>query len=138
MTHSIPAQVLFQPRGCKGIKVVSQLNNEQRKEDDALKQIYREIHSVLPEGVVLEVARISSCIYGLMYEESLLIQNAIEKRRMEFNAGRVCAHRALVRLGVKSCAILVGKKRQPLWPDNVVGSITHDGDHCVVVVGHKE
>ena len=45
--------------------------------------------------------------------------------RREFATARGCAHAALARLGVPPAAILPDRKGAPVWPDGVVGSITH-------------
>ena len=47
---------------------------------------------------------------------------------------RTCARIALGRLGLPPAPLLSGPKREPLWPDGVVGSITHcDGYRAVAV-----
>ncbi|HUQ55877.1 4'-phosphopantetheinyl transferase family protein [Lentzea sp.] len=61
----------------------------------------------------------------LFPEEEALIVNAVPKRRFEFSSVRACARDAMRRLGVEPVAILPGPKREPLWPEGVVGSLTH-------------
>ncbi|MFT4150847.1 MAG: 4'-phosphopantetheinyl transferase superfamily protein [Paracoccaceae bacterium] len=46
-------------------------------------------------------------------------------RRAEFSAGRSAARAAMKELGVPPRAIPARPDRAPLWPGNVVGSITH-------------
>ncbi|WP_185738265.1 4'-phosphopantetheinyl transferase family protein [Variovorax beijingensis] len=53
------------------------------------------------------------------------IDRAIPKRQAEFFFGRWGAGRALARIGLPTGPIPVGRTREPLWPRNVVGSITH-------------
>jgi 4'-phosphopantetheinyl transferase EntD len=66
--------------------------------------------------------------------EEALIARAVPKRRREFVAGRVCARRALARLGCEPMPLLAGPNREPLWPAGVVGSITHcEGFRAAVV-----
>jgi 4'-phosphopantetheinyl transferase EntD len=43
----------------------------------------------------------------------------------EFTTARWCARQALGKLGLRASAILRGPHREPLWPEGVVGSITH-------------
>lgn len=57
--------------------------------------------------------------------EERLVERAVEKRHREFATGRACAHRALAALGRPGAAILAGPAGEPLWPEGVVGSITH-------------
>lgn len=54
-----------------------------------------------------------------------MIAHAMPKRRLEFAAGRACARRAMIQLGVAPSAIPRGEAHEPVWPDGVVGSITH-------------
>lgn len=58
-------------------------------------------------------------------EEAALIARAADARRREFAGGRSCARAALHRLGLPPSPILQGAHREPLWPEGVVGSITH-------------
>jgi len=51
--------------------------------------------------------------------------DAVPKRRREFAAGRLCARSAFVQLGYPPVAIPYGADRAPVWPDELVGSITH-------------
>ena len=57
-------------------------------------------------------------------EESLISQ-AVEKRRREFTTARHCAREALGQLGVEPVPILRGERGMPLWPRQIVGSMTH-------------
>ncbi|RZS36567.1 4'-phosphopantetheinyl transferase EntD [Herbihabitans rhizosphaerae] len=61
----------------------------------------------------------------LFPEEEALVAKAVAKRRDEFANARACARRALGELGYPPVPILSGPKREPLWPDGVVGAITH-------------
>ncbi len=71
----------------------------------------------------------------LFAEEEGGVARAVEKRRLEFRAGRTCARRSLVALGFEPGAIVMGRDRAPEWPDGVVGSITHTKGYCAAVVG---
>ena len=61
----------------------------------------------------------------LLPDEEAMVAMAVPKRRREFATGRLCARRALARLGLPPTAVLTGPAGQPLWPDRIVGSITH-------------
>lgn len=61
----------------------------------------------------------------LFPSEREVILRAVEKRRHEFITGRACARMALQRLGVAPAPIGKGAHGEPLWPQGVVGSITH-------------
>ena len=70
---------------------------------------------------------------ALAPEEAAHVARAAPKRVAEFAAGRACARRALAELGVPEFTLLVGPDREPLWPPDVVGSITHAAGFCGVV-----
>lgn len=64
-----------------------------------------------------------------------LVAGAVAKRRAEFRAGRHCAGRVLAQLGMRAELVGIGPQRQPLWPQGVVGSITHCQGYCAAVAG---
>jgi 4'-phosphopantetheinyl transferase EntD len=67
--------------------------------------------------------------------EEALIERAVAKRRLEFQKARECARTAMARFGLGDQALLSGKDREPLWPAEVTGSITHTQGLCAVAVG---
>ncbi len=88
------------------------------------------IETICPERVACCSAR--SNTFGAGIELSSLFEieeqglgKAVPERRLEFRIGRACARRALVRLGSDPVAIPIGASREPLWPEGVVGSISH-------------
>jgi enterobactin synthetase component D len=62
------------------------------------------------------------------------LRHATQKRQREFLAGRWCAEGALQRLGAGSTHVAMAEDRAPIWPDGVVGSITHTGDFAAAAV----
>ncbi|MFY1632926.1 4'-phosphopantetheinyl transferase family protein [Solwaraspora sp. WMMB335] len=67
-------------------------------------------------------------------EEKALGGRAVDKRRREFGTARRCAHEALAELGHVDVPVLSGPRREPCWPDGIVGSITHcDGYRAAAV-----
>jgi 4'-phosphopantetheinyl transferase EntD len=66
------------------------------------------------------------------------VAGAFEKRRREFAAGRLCARRALERLGIRGYPLLADAEGIPLWPCGVVGSISHAPDYCGTVVARRQ
>jgi 4'-phosphopantetheinyl transferase EntD len=74
----------------------------------------------------------------LLYpEEADFVRNAVEKRRLEFAAGRLCARHALAELDVRDFPLRVGEKRFPRWPEGIVGSITHTRGYCAAVAARR-
>jgi 4'-phosphopantetheinyl transferase EntD len=71
--------------------------------------------------------------------EEAFLAGAIDKRRREFATGRTCARLALQQLGFPASPILRGSRGEPLWPEGVVGSITHcDGYRAAAVARSSE
>ncbi|WP_127506874.1 4'-phosphopantetheinyl transferase family protein [Actinoplanes solisilvae] len=66
--------------------------------------------------------------------EEHLITRAVDGRRREFMTTRRCARVALARLGVPAVPILTGPNREPLWPNGIVGSLTHCTGYRAAVV----
>lgn len=65
------------------------------------------------------------------------VRNAIPRRRREFAAGRTAAREAMTLVGLTPAAIPCAADRSPIWPDDVVGSITHTANVCVAVAGRR-
>lgn len=92
------------------------------------------IEKLLPAGVA--AAELFDDPAGLtpMPAEESLIARAVDKRRREFTTTRHCARQALSQLGVQPAPILRGERGMPLWPNQIVGSLTHcDGYRGAVV-----
>lgn len=68
--------------------------------------------------------------------EKTAVARAIPKRQAEFAAGRRAARAALAQLDQAAVAIPAGADRAPLWPNGLVGSITHDQGFALAVVAH--
>ncbi len=83
------------------------------------------IEQLLPACVAAVEVRHDKLDVELFPEEEALVGNAVEKRRREFTTARACARAALGQLGLPVTPILTGERGEPLWPQEVVGSITH-------------
>jgi 4'-phosphopantetheinyl transferase EntD len=70
--------------------------------------------------------------------EEALVVTAAPKRRREFALGRACARAALAALGHD--AVTIGRRENgaPLWPEGVVGSITHTSGYAAALVAKTE
>ena len=71
---------------------------------------------------------------GLSAAEQALVAGAVQKREREFATGRLLARRLLAELGYVDFELLRDSDRVPIWPENVVGSISHKEDLCIVAV----
>lgn len=79
----------------------------------------------MPPGVITAEVFADPPDAVLFPEEAALVARAVEARRTEFTTGRHCARTALAGLGLPPEPILTGPRGEPLWPDGVVGTITH-------------
>ncbi|HTF95603.1 MAG TPA: 4'-phosphopantetheinyl transferase superfamily protein [Cellvibrio sp.] len=84
--------------------------------------------------VFVQSTRMLADVYGLYPEERLLIANAIPKRRAEFCAGRHCARQALANIGKTASPILADVNGCPVWPDSIVGSISHTKNYAIAAI----
>jgi len=89
------------------------------------------------EQVVIDAGGLSDAQGEIYPEEQACIDGAVFRRRQEFAAGRIRARRALARLGILGFPLLVGRGRAPMWPAEVVGSITHCREYCGVAVARR-
>lgn len=99
---------------------------------------FSEVTDLLPPGVALVRLDISEAGEFEIFaeEERLLSPSAVPRRVTEFRLGRRAAHLALERLGAEPRPILRGAQREPLWPSDVVGSITHSRNLAIAAVGY--
>jgi 4'-phosphopantetheinyl transferase EntD len=69
--------------------------------------------------------------------EEALIAQASPKRRAEFVTARHCARVALAKLNIPHQPILRGSKREPLWPNGTIGTLTHCDGFRGAAVAHS-
>lgn len=93
--------------------------------------------SILPATVMSVEATGAEADPDLFLEEQQLVATSVISRQRAFASGRDCAHRALARLGRDPCPILHDGRGAPVWPADVVGSITHCDGYRVAAVAWK-
>jgi 4'-phosphopantetheinyl transferase EntD len=98
-------------------------------------EIHRSLFAPLLAPGIAVVESVDKTPAPLFPEEAAVVSRAVEKRRREFALGRECARRALASLGVPAAPLLPGKNRVPVWPQAIVGSITHCDGYCAAAVG---
>lgn len=69
-------------------------------------------------------------------EAALLPPYTVASRRESFYLGRWAAHDALKQLARDDAPILQNNHRAPLWPQGIVGSISHTDDLAVAAVAN--
>jgi len=93
------------------------------------------LRDLLPAHVLCATAPVELDRFDTPFPaETAPLVNAVAKRRAEFSAGRRAAHEALTALGVPPAPLLPSPKRDPRWPDGVVGSIAHSGEWAIAAV----
>jgi 4'-phosphopantetheinyl transferase EntD len=95
------------------------------------------ISSMFPAGVATAELRGRGDASLLLSGEAEHLGRAVPRRIQEFAAGRLCARRALTDLGIENFPLRVAHDRQPMWPDSIVGSITHTAGFCAAVAGER-
>jgi 4'-phosphopantetheinyl transferase EntD len=95
------------------------------------------IENLLPKEVTLRIAPIAAETYNIHPSELDSILPTTPRRIQEFSAGRYCAHAALREHGVEDFAVIRGDNREPIWPDQQVGSIAHCRDLAGAIVADK-
>lgn len=95
------------------------------------------LRQLFPQGALTAELRDAGDPGALYPEEARHLQQAVAKRAQEFAAGRLCARLLLHEFGIDHFAIEVGAHRQPVWPEELVGSITHTTGFCAAVVARK-
>ncbi|TQL24766.1 4'-phosphopantetheinyl transferase [Streptomyces sp. SLBN-134] len=85
------------------------------------------IDELLPSSVATGSTFVDhdAALTALYPQEAAAVASAWPKRRREYANVRMCARRAMSELGVPPAPVLSGPRGEPLWPDGIVGSLTH-------------
>lgn len=94
------------------------------------------IEALFPPEVVTVEASEALAREPLHPDEAALAVGMSEARRQEFALGRACARHALARLG-RPGPVLRRDDRAPIWPEGVVGSLTHCDGFCAAAVAKR-
>jgi 4'-phosphopantetheinyl transferase EntD len=95
---------------------------------------YAVLSKLFPAYVRLACMRVQDASSDVLEAEQPLIKKAVEKRRREFSAGRYCARQALMALDFEDTPIMHDQNGAPLWPQDIVGSITHSTTHAAAAI----
>jgi len=72
---------------------------------------------------------------ALLPQEAPAFASSVVKVRRASGAARIVARELLTRLGYPECALPRGPSGGPIWPRNVLGSLTHDARFALAAVG---
>jgi len=93
--------------------------------------------SVFPSGIAVAARDPRLLPDAADPTEDGAVRGAVPRRRAEFHAGRAAARAAMVTLGLPPLPVPSDVDRTPIWPDGIVGSISHCKSVCVAVLGHS-
>jgi len=96
------------------------------------------ISDLFPDCAATACRRIGHSTGELYLQELSLVSKAIDKRRCEFAAGRACAREALGALGYAPMPILQAPSRAPIWPEAILGTISHSHTWAGAAVARAE
>lgn len=96
------------------------------------------LKELFPAGVELIVAEGALWNARLIAEEEEHVAHAIPARCREFAVARACARQALLALGHPAVPIHRNPDRSPIWPEGIVGSITHSANFCAAALARSQ
>lgn len=94
--------------------------------------------TLLPADITVVQAQESAPLESLLVEERAMVAAAVPRRKLEFATGRWCAREALKEQGIEGFPVLADANRAPLWPRDIVGSITHTDGFCAAAIGRRD
>ena len=97
-----------------------------------------DISGLFPDGVLTACEVRENWSDALLPLEEKQLGDVCDKRRAEFSAGRNCARRLMVALHGDPVPLLTGDYRQPMWPQGMVGSISHADEICAVALARTD
>jgi len=92
------------------------------------------------EGLSEYLCQYSAYVYNdLLFKEYQLhcppdILRTVDKRKAAYLAGRYCARQALAPFELADFVVLNAPDRSPIWPNGLLGSISHSDNHAIAVV----
>lgn len=92
------------------------------------------LRSILPSCVAVSERHNDRDFEELYPQELEYLGPAVPKRRVEFTTSRRCARDALAALDIQRPPLVPGVAGAPIWPDGIVGSITHCEGYRAAVV----
>ena len=104
---------------------------------DVPKIMQTSVASLFPPVIVTAELTTEVSTDVLTEPELKSISHCAKKRIQDFTRGRACAHEALGKLGITHFSLLSGEKREPLWPAEIVGSITHTTGFAAAVAARR-
>jgi len=92
------------------------------------------VESLFDTPVTVAVLPVADHCDELSTDESAATQSMVANRLRTYSTGRRAARQCLAQLGIHNFSLLAAPSREPIWPDGMVGSLSHTNDDCVAVV----
>ncbi|HEY4078846.1 MAG TPA: 4'-phosphopantetheinyl transferase superfamily protein [Rhizomicrobium sp.] len=93
---------------------------------------------IVPSGVAAaEIEDIGQPV-ALHPDEAGYVSKSGDVRLRDFTLGRHCAHAVLARLGQPDFAIAPDANGAPIWPEGIIGSITHTKGYAAALAGRTD
>ena len=96
------------------------------------------LSSILGDRIAVAHADPHAYVTSPFEVEQRHVAHARDIRRREFFAGRACARAAMGTLGLPPMAVPVAPDRAPVWPESLVGSISHCETLCIAAVARAD
>ena len=97
----------------------------------------KKLKTLMPDSV-FSYQQITDSLNFFSKNEQAIVVNSVKKRQTEFITGRSCARAAIKSLGDPPQSILKGKHGAPIWPQNIVGSISHCKNMATAICSKKK
>ncbi|WP_158234108.1 4'-phosphopantetheinyl transferase family protein [Oceaniglobus indicus] len=96
------------------------------------------VRGLFPSDIAVALCDPRRPLGGLLGREGRDLNRMVDRRQREFTAGRYAARQAMAELGVPPQPVLPGADRAPIWPDGLVGSLSHDTAVCICAMGRSD
>jgi 4'-phosphopantetheinyl transferase EntD len=73
--------------------------------------------------------------HALLSEEAAAFAKSVVAVRRASGAARIVARQLLAQIGLDGCALPKARSGAPIWPNGIVGSISHDSRIAVAAIG---
>lgn len=93
---------------------------------------------MLPKSVGVATADLRVQTHGVLPSEATAMASMVPLRRREFAAGRLAARGAMAEVGHFNRPVPMGKDRAPIWPQGLVGSISHTSETAIALAADAD
>lgn len=108
--------------------------------EEAINQFEKCLKNIIPDSLSFCTSDFDKDIIPTVSQNLLnSIQSTNKYRILEFSAGRMCAQKAIQKLLHSHYSYEIFREHNglPLWPKEIVGSISHKKNYCVAICGLK-